>query len=153
MLYILFVIIIVVVVVIIITIIKNKSSEIFGSQAQSRGGQHAACEQFLCCPPDLQKKKSTEALSYRPITSACQSIIRPFLVQILPLNDPILYYSPRPKTLFFQNWNVKFQIFLSARKFCQFPAKNSKFLIKFDQFTPNDPLFFLNAQSFSSHTK
>ena len=74
----------------------------------------------------------------------------PFFANLTP-NDPIFLYSPHPMTPFFQNFNVKFQIFRSFSKlsisswkrpmtpyFGKFtPKKRPNYLDP----TPNDPLF------------
>ena len=50
-------------------------------------------------------------------------------------------------SLFFQNWNVKFQIFHALRAHikncCQFSAKNDQFSLKFDPvYNKKVPIFF-----------
>ena len=61
------------------------------------------------------------------------------------------YYSPHPMTPFFQNFNIKFQIFRlvlrAIRKCCQFLDKNGKFSLEFDSIYTKLPLFC------SFHTK
>ena len=73
----------------------------------------ATYARFLCGLPDLKREKKRGGHFHNMLINIiCLSMEEtPFSTQILHQMTPIFHYSPHPKTLFSQNWNVKFKIF------------------------------------------